>query len=262
MPYHTVVSSKPASIDTPEAKSHPEFSQAHEDLWTLKQRLETDYNMQKRYTAATTDPFAERAVTNMKMASFLNTHPTHDGPDDSTSTDLNFSLRNFLVASPADDPNALFARIAVKEGRVLPGYIPNLPQRTAPENEARQSFTSHPHLSHAHANMWTLKQGLGRDYYDMLEAHPSEIVNPFAELAADDIATTGPAKAQPMGNPDPTSIDLDFSLRNFVTISPADDPNALFARIAVKGGCALRSYGEGGNANIYVDSEKEMCGNQ
>lgn len=253
MPYHTVSSGEPATIDRSEAKSHPEFSQAHEDF---KQRLETDYSIQKRYTATTIDPFAERVVTSMEMAKFLNTHSTHDGSDDPTSTDLNFSLRNFLVASPADDPNALFARIAVKEGRVFPGYIPNLPQRTVSESEARQSFTTHPRLSHAHMDMWTLKQGLERNYYDMLEAHPAETVDPFAELAVEEISTTGPTKA-PMGNPDSTSMDLDFSLRNFVNTSPADDPNALFARIAMKEG----SYGEGKNTDAHVDSEKETCAN-
>lgn len=262
MPYHTIVSGGPASIDTPETKSYSEFSRAYKDLWTPKQRLETDYDMQNRHTATTPDSFVERAVKNMEMAKFLNTHPTHDGSDDPTSTDLNFSLRNFLVASPADDPNALFARIAVKEGRTLPGCIPNLPQRTVLESEARHPFTTHPHLSHAHVNMWTLKQGLERDYYDILKAHPTETVNPFVELAVEHITTTEPAKAQPTGNPDPTSTDLDLNLSNCFTIGPAGDPNSLFARIAVKEGRALRSYGEDGITDVYVDSQKETSGDQ
>lgn len=209
MPYQNILASgKSASFRTPEAKSHPEFSQAHQNLWALKQHLEPDFDMRNKFTADTIDPSAKQAVKNMTMASFLSAHPTHNISDGPTSTDLNFSLRNFLVASPADDPNALYARVAVKEGRALPGYIPNLPQRTVSESEAsletetRQSqlqFTTHPYLSQAHVDMWTLKQRLERDYYGALEAHAAETIDPFAEQAIEDCHSQV-ANVQPMGN--------------------------------------------------------------
>lgn len=218
MPYQNTVSSgKSASFRTPENKNHPEFSQAYENQWAPKRRLETDFD-KCTTDLDTIDPSAKRAVKNMTMASFLSAHPTHDGSDDPTSTDLNFSLRHFLVASPADDPNALYARIAVKEGRALPGYIPNLPQRTVTESEAsleieshqsQLQFTTDPYLSRVHVDMWALKQGLERDYYNTLQAHAAETIDPFAERAIEGIAI---ARSQTY-NVDPIFIDPDFSLR-------------------------------------------------
>lgn len=264
MPYQNTVSSgKSASLRTSEDESHPEFSQAYENLWAPKRCPEPDFD---KCTADldTIDPFAKRAVKNMTMASFLSAHPTHDGSDGPTSTDLNFSLRNFLVASPADDPNALYARVAVKEGRALPGYIPNLPQRTVTEGEAsleiepRQSqlqFTTHPYLSRAHVDMWALKQGLERDYYDTLEAHAAETIDPFAEQAIEDIAT---ARLQ-THNVDSTLMDLDFSLRNFATVSPADDPNALFAK---EGHAWLQSKEDFEGVKRQIWAQRKTYGNQ
>lgn len=122
-------------INTPEAKSHPQFSQVHEDLWALKQALERDhYDSPEGYAAKTIDPFVKQAVKDMTIASFIGTKLAYGGSNDPTSTDLGFSLRNFLAASPVDDPNALFGRLAEREGRAQASYILPLSQpRRTPE---------------------------------------------------------------------------------------------------------------------------------
>lgn len=83
------------------------------------------YNRHKGKAARSIDPVAGQAVKNMALSRFLFAPPTTDQPQ---PEDLGYSLRNFLTVNMLDDPNMLSARIAVKEGHVLPGYIPSLPE--------------------------------------------------------------------------------------------------------------------------------------
>lgn len=83
------------------------------------------YNRHKGKAARSIDPVAEQAVKNMALSRFQFAPPTTDQPQ---PEDLGYSLRNFLTVNMLDDPNMLSARIAVKEGHVLPGYIPSLPE--------------------------------------------------------------------------------------------------------------------------------------
>lgn len=93
---------------------------------TSSRGLAKVYNRCKRKAAGSIDPVAEQAVKNMALSRFLFAPPTTDQPQ--PPEDLGYSLRNFLTVNMLDDPNVLSARIAVKEGHVLPGYIPSLPE--------------------------------------------------------------------------------------------------------------------------------------
>lgn len=129
-------------VEPNEPKQKP--PQTYTDKKLCQQSLEQNYSIYQR-TEETVDPnIFEQTATNTTPTSFGITPKTTNRPSTYTSEDnksnslfhagplledLNYSLRNFAAANPADDPNALFARIAVREGRsTQPGYIPSLPE--------------------------------------------------------------------------------------------------------------------------------------
>lgn len=95
--------------------------------WFIRQGLEKDYRTHERKSARVVNPVAQQAVLNMDITRFVQ-------PADSASqtpapsVDLGYSLRNFLVVNPVRDPNVVYARIAVREGRTQVGYVPPMPQ--------------------------------------------------------------------------------------------------------------------------------------
>lgn len=120
----------------------PQFLQHYVDKWACQQSLERDYENHRKISAKTVDLVAERAVIDMPLTRFEFTPLPTTGLDpivkDGTSEplfrsallaeDLSYSLRNFLVVDPVDGPDALFARIAVKEDYAMLGYVPPLPE--------------------------------------------------------------------------------------------------------------------------------------
>lgn len=128
-----------ASIHIPQPT---QILQACVDQWARKQNLEKTYKLHKRRSGKRVNLVARQAVSHIALTRFTNVQRNHSHgtdatlPEETGSEDLSFSLRNFVTVNLIDDPNVLFARIAVKEGRVLAGYIPPLPQlRIAEESE-------------------------------------------------------------------------------------------------------------------------------
>lgn len=138
-----------SSTTTPlSATTHPDgtrsqLEQSCADKWLCRKGLEKEDYTHKRRSIRNADPVAERAVTDIPLARFEltratpitdNLNPTREiGPRQSLfhaslpPEDLSYSLRNFVTVNPVDDPNVLFARVAVAEGRATPGYVPPLP---------------------------------------------------------------------------------------------------------------------------------------
>lgn len=120
----------------------PQWLQARADQWIRHESLKNDYHVHKRECARAVDPVAQKAVAGMDISCFVQPTTTlspvpaenrasglpslfHAG---SPPEDLNYSLRNFVAADPVEDPNVLYARIAVRQGRTMAGFVPALPQ--------------------------------------------------------------------------------------------------------------------------------------
>lgn len=124
-----------------------QFLQSCADKWACRQSLERDYDTHKG-RSITAGPATELVSATTASTSFeymqLTIPITTNIPElhasrgnksqslsytDSLPEDLSYSLRNFVVVDPVDDPNTLFARIAVKEGLAMrPGCVPSLPE--------------------------------------------------------------------------------------------------------------------------------------
>lgn len=124
--------------------------------WLSRQSLEKGYSTLKRKFIRMIDPVAQQAVANMDITRFV--QPTNPADQISTAEnsreslfpagpppeDLNYCLRDFLVVNPVRDPNAVFARIAVKERRTVAGYVPLIPspRRIVTESEVEECSES------------------------------------------------------------------------------------------------------------------------
>ncbi|KAH8150861.1 uncharacterized protein LAJ45_05042 [Morchella importuna] len=76
----------------------------------------------REYTKAAKTPIVttEKAVGDKDTAQLLCSLPD----------DFGYSLRNFMVVDPVLDANALYARIAVREGHAMVGHACTLPQQS------------------------------------------------------------------------------------------------------------------------------------
>lgn len=145
---HVIGTLRPSSdTNTLNATELSHSSQAFADQWARKQNLESVYRIHRRISERGVDLVAKQAVANMAETRFASAQPIRSHQNNqgtvtsmdevtrrppfharSAPEDLGFSLRNFVTANPVDDPNVLYARIAVRGGYVLPGSIPTLPQ--------------------------------------------------------------------------------------------------------------------------------------
>lgn len=116
-----------------------EYLEASASEWSNHQRIENDYDAHRWRCARTVDPVAQQAVMDMDIIRFVGPAPPSQAPVEDTTReslfpadlpleDLSYSMRNFLVVNPVRDSQAVIARIAVKEGRAVAGYVPSLPQ--------------------------------------------------------------------------------------------------------------------------------------
>lgn len=85
----------------------------------------TDPNLPTRSRFAQTTPTVTSGLSLTSASTSEHRSLFHAGVP---PEDFSHSIHNFLTVSPVDDPNVLFARIAVKGGCVRPGYVPPLPQ--------------------------------------------------------------------------------------------------------------------------------------
>lgn len=123
-----------------------QFLQSCADKWACRQSLERHYDTHKG-RSITAGPATELVSATTASTSFeymqtipittniLELHANRGNTSqslsyvDSLPEDLSYSLRNFVVVDPVDDPNTLFARIAVKGGLAMrPGCVPSLPE--------------------------------------------------------------------------------------------------------------------------------------
>lgn len=117
-----------------------QWLEAPTNEWLSRQCLENDFRAHERRSARVVNPVAQQAVLGMDITRFV--QPTNSASRISApSEDLGYSLRNFLVVNPVRDPNVVYARIAVREGRTQAGYVPPMPQsrRMRTESEVEQS---------------------------------------------------------------------------------------------------------------------------
>lgn len=87
------------------------------------------------YTKAAKTPIVttEKAVGDTDTAQLLCSLPD----------DFGYSLRNFMVVDPVLDANALYARIAVREGHAMVGHACTLPQQSLkPRNDSERRLYS------------------------------------------------------------------------------------------------------------------------
>lgn len=129
-PQYLALTNEPA----PPATSHtgPKWLQACADGWVHHASLISAFNTHKRRCLRSIDPVAWQAVAGMDISLFMQPALGLSGnhvSGFSHAEDLNYSLRNFVAADPVQDPNALYARIAVREGRTMAGFVPALPDR-------------------------------------------------------------------------------------------------------------------------------------
>lgn len=111
--------------------------------WLSRQCLENDYRAHERRSARMVNPVAQRAVLGMDITRFV--QPTNSASRisaPSTADDLGYSLRNFLAVNPVCDPNVVYARIAVREGRTQVGYVPPMPQPRCMKTESEVEESS------------------------------------------------------------------------------------------------------------------------
>lgn len=115
-----------------------QWLEAPTNEWLSRQCLENDYRRQERRSARVANPVAQQAVLDMDITRFF-VQPTNSSSASQTSAteeDLGYSLRNFLVVNPVRDANVVYARIAVREGRTQPGYVPPMPQSRGTKTES------------------------------------------------------------------------------------------------------------------------------
>lgn len=207
MPYQISTTPTPTSepmIDLSQVTEHPQFSKSHADQWMRRQNLERDYNLHKEKSRKTIDLVAKQAVRNMELTKFTDT-TRRDEPlfhAGSPPEDLGFSMREF---SAADDPNPVFAKIVAGKSR---------------------------------ANR-TRARGLAK-VYNRHKGKAEKSIDPVAEQAVRHMALS--RFFAPPATDEPQSVDLGYSLRNFLTVNMLDDPNMLSARIAVKEGHVFPGY--------------------
>lgn len=93
--------------------------------WTRRQTLTNQYDVHKRSTRI--DYFAQQAVSGMNISRFMQpSSPISLPGPPSDLEDLSYSLRRFILEDPGQDANVVYARIAIKEGRIVAGYAPVL----------------------------------------------------------------------------------------------------------------------------------------
>lgn len=116
------------------ARTTPQFPQAPADRRTRRQTLTDRYDMHKRNIRI--DQFSQQAVSGTNISRFMQPSGPTSHPR-SPLEDLNYSLRRFIVAGPAQDANVVYARIMIKEGHAAAGHIPALlwPRCTAKHEE-------------------------------------------------------------------------------------------------------------------------------
>lgn len=85
--------------------------------WTLTNQ----YDVHKRSTRI--DNFAQQAVSGMNISRFVQPSSPISLPGP-PSEDLSYSLRRFILEDPVQDANVVYTRIAIKEGRIVAGYVP------------------------------------------------------------------------------------------------------------------------------------------
>lgn len=114
-----------------------QWLEAPTNEWLSRQCLENEYRMQERRSARVVNPVAQQAVLAMDITRFVQP-PTNSASRISSAPeeDLGYSLRNFLVVNPVRDPNVVYARIAVREGRTQAGYVPPMPKLRGRKTES------------------------------------------------------------------------------------------------------------------------------
>lgn len=87
--------------------------------WTFTNQ----YDVHKRSTRI--DDFSQQAASGMNISRFVQPSSPISLPGP-PSEDLSYSLRRFILEDPVQDANVVYTRIAIKEGRIVAGYVPVL----------------------------------------------------------------------------------------------------------------------------------------